>query len=138
MAAVNSSERRQGDPNDELGDPGSVAQKRESSDYKSTDPDNTFAVEIDRIPKDSNENRESSIVTDGLASQIEGSIALRANDRSEIGNELVDLTSSEENTHNTDVSYNKQRHFDWSETEDEEDCTGAKENGNDGKFMFAS
>eukprot|EP00063_Salmo_salar_P082046 XP_014056881.1 PREDICTED: zinc finger protein 628-like [Salmo salar] len=131
MAAVNSSERRQGDPNDELGDPGSVAQKRESSDYKSTDPDNTFAVEIDRIPKDSNENRESSIVTDGLASQIESSIALRANDRSEICNELVDLTSSEEKTHNTDVSFNKQRHFDWSETEDEEDCTGAKENGND-------
>ncbi|XP_064862646.1 zinc finger protein 628 [Oncorhynchus nerka] len=58
MAAVNSSERRQGDPNDELGDPG-------------------------------------------------------------------------ENTHNTDVSFNKQRHFDWSETEDEEDRTDAKENGND-------
>uniref|UniRef100_A0A8C7FT24 C2H2-type domain-containing protein n=1 Tax=Oncorhynchus kisutch TaxID=8019 RepID=A0A8C7FT24_ONCKI len=127
MAAVNSSERRQGDPNDELGDPGGAAQKCETSDYKSTDPDNTFAVELDRIAKDSNENRESSIVTDGLASQTESSIALRANDRSEICNELVYLTSSEEKTHNTDEKSHSDEEMDISkDTGEEQDCNGGK------------
>ncbi|KAL0985026.1 hypothetical protein UPYG_G00152010 [Umbra pygmaea] len=129
MAAVHSSERRPGDPNDELGDPGDVVQKCESSEFKLTNPDNTIPDEEPSILKDSNDNTESIIGTDGFASQTEASIDPQANDRADACNEVLDLIS-EEKAQNADASQNKQRHFDWSETE-EEDCTNVKENGND-------